>query len=93
MDTAESPEPDSLVDRLMALYERAPIVRLVVAAHPPLAIAEAGLLATYKWWRHRRMYVLADEMIALNLNPSDEQVRSREFSEAFGETARRVLET
>ncbi len=84
---------DSLVDNLVSMYERAPVVRMLVAAHPPAAIAEAGILAVYKWWKHRRLYVFTDEIITLELNPPEEQVRSREFCEAFGATSRRVLET
>jgi hypothetical protein len=91
--TNSDPSPDSLVDRLMELYERAPVVRMLVAAYPPLTIAEAGVLAAYKWWRARRMYVFTEEIISLRLNPPEEQVKSREFCEAFGATALRVLET
>lgn len=39
------------------------------------------------------MYVFAEEIISLNLNPPEEQVKSREFCEAIGATALRVLET
>ena len=84
---------DGLVSRIVALYERSPVARMVVAAYPPLAIAEAGILASYKWWRARRLYVFTDEIISLNLNPTEEQVKSREFSEAFGAAAERVLRT
>jgi hypothetical protein len=83
---------DSLLDKIVSLYERAPVVRMLMAAYPPLAVTEAGLLATYKWWKQRRMYVFADEMLSLNLNPDEEQVKSRDFCEAFGSTASRVLE-
>jgi len=84
---------DGLVSRIVALYERSPVARMVVAAYPPLAIAEAGILASYKWWRARRLYVFTDEIISLNLNATEEQVKSREFSEAFGAAAERVLQT
>ena len=39
------------------------------------------------------MYVFADELISLNLNTPEDQVKSREYCEAFGATATRVLET
>lgn len=93
MVTPESVPQEDLVSRVVGLCERSPLVRMLVAAYPPLAIAEAGLLATYNWWRWRRLYAFADDLISLNLNPSEEQVRSREFSEAFGATAERVLQT
>jgi hypothetical protein len=93
MVTPESASQEDLVSRVVGLYERSPIVRMLVAAHPPLAIAEAGLLATYNWWKTRRLYAFADDIISLNLNPTEEQVRSREFSEAFGAAAERVLQT
>src|ERR1035441_9376033 len=90
---AVADEQDGLVGKLVSMYERSPVLRMVVAAYPPLSVTESGLLATYKWWKARRMYVFADELVSLNLNPPEEQVKSREFCEAFGATASRVLET
>jgi len=86
-------DTDSIVDRIMSMYERSPILRMVVASYPTLKVTEAGILAIYNWWRHRRMYVFADEIMSLNLEPTQQEVESREICEAFGATARRVLDT
>jgi hypothetical protein len=66
---------------------------MLVAANPPLSVLQAGVFAAYTWWRARRMYVFGSDIISLGLNPPEEQVKSREFSEAFGAAAARVLNT
>ena len=93
MSEKEQGNPDTAVDRVLAEYERSPLLRMIVAAYPPAAVVEAGILATYKWWRERRLYVFADELTLLHLNPTEDEVKTRQFAEAFGATARRVLDT
>jgi hypothetical protein len=89
----DSEKSDSLIDKIVEGSQRSPLLQLLVATHPPLLVVQAGALAAYNWVRARRLYVLGDEIISLGLNPPEEQIKSIEFSEAFGAAATRVLDT
>jgi hypothetical protein len=83
----------SLLERGVQAYQRSPVLRMIVKLYPPLAVAEAGVLGVYEYFRNRRMHVFGDEFLRLNLQVSEEQARERDFVDAFTATAKRVLNT
>lgn len=72
-------------------YRRSPVLRMLVALHPALAVADAGIMASYAYFQNRRLQVFADEFTTLGLTISEEDAMRQEFFDAYTSTAQRVL--
>jgi hypothetical protein len=77
--------------KMLDTYQRSPVLRMLVKLTPVLNVAEAGVLGTYAWFQHRRLQVFADEFTTLGLTLREEEVKRREFFDAYTSTARHVL--
>jgi hypothetical protein len=86
-------EDSNIIDAAIGVYQRNPLLRMIVAAHPLVSVVEAGVLGGYEWYRNRRMHVFGKEVVALNIDPPEERIRQRDFLDAYSACARRVLET
>ncbi len=88
----------SALDRFAEWYESSIPVRVGAVALAPAtsgisAIADQAIVTTLAFLRRSRLRVFRDELITLDLSPSDEEVCSKEFVEAFLATASRVENT
>lgn len=72
-------------------YQRSPVLRMLVAMNPALAVAEAGILSTYAYFQHQRLRAFADEFTTLGPTISEGDARRREFFDAYTSTAQHVL--
>jgi len=92
-------EPDkSPLDRIADWYESSVIIRVGAVALTPVtsgvtAIVDAGIVSTFAFLRRSRLGALRNELIVLNLHPTEEEIRSQEFIEAFVATASRTERT
>jgi hypothetical protein len=92
----EISRPEQFLDLLgkgVELYQRSPVVRMIVKLYPPATVVEAGVLGTYEYFRRRRMLVFADELQKLNLEVEEDKLKDKQFFDAFSATARRVLDS
>jgi hypothetical protein len=79
-------------------YESNVLLRVgAIACAPPThgitAILDVGILSTFAFLRRSRLRAFMSELTVLNLHPSEEEVRSKEFLEAYLATASKVVET
>src|ERR1035441_2592776 len=84
---------DEVVSGVLAIYQRNPLLRMIVRLNPITSVAEAGILGTVDMYLNRRMFVFAQELISLNIDPPEDRIRKREFIDAFSATQRKVRET
>ena len=80
-----------IVRKTIEAYQRAPALRMLAQLCLPLVLAETGILATYAWYQHRRLQVFADEFTTLGLGLSEDDLKKREFFDAYTSTAQHVL--
>ncbi len=80
-----------IAQKAVEAYQRSPVLRMLVALDPHLAVAEAGILAMYASFQHQRLQVFADEFTTLGLTVSQEDAKSKEFFDAYTSTAQHVL--
>jgi hypothetical protein len=43
------------LEKMIQLYQRSPVLRMLVKTNPYSAVAEVGVLASYEWFRARRL--------------------------------------
>src|SRR6266487_4615594 len=100
MDAALEPAVfcNSPLDWIADWYKAAVPIRVGAAVLAPFtgglsAIVDQGIVSTFAFLRRTRLQAFKDELIILNLQPTADEVRSREFVEAFVATASRVENT
>jgi hypothetical protein len=89
---------NSTLENFLDWYESNVVLRvgaiaLIPATHGVSHILDAGLTGTLAYLRKVRMRTFGNELIELNIGPSEEEVKSREFMEGFLATASRVVNT
>lgn len=80
-----------IVRDTLEVYQRSPVLRMLVALHPALAVADAGIMASYAYFQNRRLQVFANEFTTLGLTISEEDAKRQEFFDSYTSTAQRVL--
>jgi DNA-binding MarR family transcriptional regulator len=99
MDVVQERDTDSSpLDRIAGWYEASVPIRVGAIALAPLthgvsAIADQGIVATFAFLRRARIRAFRNELTLLNIEPTEEEVRSREFMEGFIAAAARAENT
>ena len=79
-------------------YASCMFLRIGAAALAPAtlgvtAVLDAGITSAFAFLCRSRLRAFVSELTVLNLHPTEDEVRSKEFLEAFLTTASRVVET
>lgn len=82
----------NLLDKGMTLHERALPFLALIKLEPTTGFLELLGTVVYEVWK-RRAQIFATELVALNIDPSEERLRKKEYLEGLVATARRVQET
>lgn len=82
----------TLFDKGMSWHERAIPFLLLIKAEPTVGVLTALGTGVYEIWK-RRADIFVRELVALNIDPSEERLRQREYLEGLIATARRVQDT
>jgi DNA-binding MarR family transcriptional regulator len=95
---ALSTSEKSPLDRIADWYESSVMLRVGAVALAPVtsgatAILDAGIVSAFAFLRRARLNALKNNLIVLNLQPTEEEIHSREFIEAFVATASRTERT
>src|SRR5207247_2197936 len=100
MDAALEPAVfcNSPLDWIADWYEAAVPIRVGAAVLAPFthgvsAIVDQGIVSTFAFLRRARLQAFKNDLTLLNIQPTQDEVRSREFIEAFVATAARVENT
>jgi len=89
---------NSPLDWIADWYEAAVPIRVGAAVLAPFthgvsAIVDQGIVSTFAFLRRARLQAFKNDLTLLNIQPTQDEVRSREFIEAFVATAARVENT
>jgi hypothetical protein len=84
-------DENNLLAKSLAFHERALPFLVLMRLEPKAAIAEALVTAVVEVWA-RRAELFKSELIALNIDPSEERLRKGEHLEGLLATAKRVQE-
>lgn len=88
----------SAIERLFEWYEANVPLRVGAAAmsvptHGASALFDAAVTGGLAYLRRRRLNQFQSELVTLDFRPTEEEVKSEEFIEAFLETASRIQQT